>query len=330
MEHKRVKSPVLTSDTPTYLVVNPHSRTGSDAYPTLVRRLSKTLNLVGHFLPDSREELRDVISAGLERGVIRFCVGGGDGTLSLAANTLAHTSGVLATVPLGTGNTFALNLGLELGAHAVESLRFDGPVEAFDLGEVQTATGQRLFLNGALLGITEQLVRLLTPEAKRTLGWGAWPIHVHQALKASAPFQVHLEYLGHHLSYRTRQLVVAKGRHLAGPIFSTPEAHHQDGQLHVFSLGTHDWWSLVRVSSLLLAGRHINDRAAHYCVAPEMHISTEPPLAIDLDGDLYSNTPTVFRVQREALWVLRGMSLKNGSVAPNAPGRRSPEESRYF
>lgn len=306
MEQKMTERPVLTSDTPTYLVVNPGSRSGSDAYPLLVRRLSKTLNLVGHFLPRTREEFLDIMGSGLEQGIVRFCIGGGDGTLSLAANVLAHTSGVLATIPLGTGNTFALNLGLEPGPQAMESQGWNGSVEAFDLGEVETSDGRRLFLNGALMGITEQLVTLLTPEAKKRLGWGAWPLQVHGALRGSLPFQVHLEYLGRHLSYRTRQLVVAKGRHLAGPIFSTPEAHHQDGQLHVFSLGTHDWWSLIRVSSLLLAGRHINDRAAHYCVAPEVRISTEPPLAIDLDGDLYLKTPAVFRVQRQALWVLQG------------------------
>lgn len=305
MEQNTTASPVLTSDTPTYLVVNPGSRSGRDAYPLLVRRLSEAVNLMGHFLPSTPEEFRDILGSGLEQGIVRFCIGGGDGTLSLAANVLAYSAGVLATIPLGTGNTFALNLGLEPGPQGIESQWWSGSVEAFDLGEVETSGQRRLFLNGALVGITEQLVMLLTPEAKKRLGWGAWPLQVHGALRRSAPFQVHLEYFGRHISYRTRQLVVAKGRHLAGPIFSTPDAHHQDGQLHVFSLGTHDWWSLIRVSSLLLAGRHINDRAAHYCVAPEVRISTEPPLAIDLDGDLYSKTPAVFRVQRRALWVLR-------------------------
>lgn len=316
MEQKTLEGPILTSDTPTYLVVNPGSRTGSDAYPHLVRRLSATLNLVGHFLPSTREELTDIIRSGLERGIVRFCIGGGDGTLSLAANALAHTGGVLATIPLGTGNTFAFNLGLELGPQGIETLSLDGPTQAFDLGAIDTPTGSRLFLNGALIGITEQLVNLLTPASKKRLGWGAWPIQVHRALKDSFPFQVHLEYFGRHVSYRTRQLVIAKGRHLAGPIFSTPDAHHQDGQLHVFSLGTHDWWSLIRVSSLLLIGRHINDDAAHYCVAPEVRIATEPPLAIDVDGDLYSNTPAVFSVKPRALWVLRGTSSQMNVIGP--------------
>lgn len=312
MEQNTREGPFLDSDTPTYLVVNPGSRNGSDAYPRLVRRLSATLNLRGHFLPNSREEFTEIIRSGLERGVVRFCIGGGDGTLSLAANLLAHTRGVLAVIPLGTGNTFALNLGLELGMPGIETFAPNGPTEAFDLGAVDTPSGSRLFLNGALIGITEQLVNLLTPASKKRLGWGAWPVQVHRALRESVPFQVHLEYFGHHVSFRTRQLVIAKGRHLAGPIFSTPDAHHQDGQLHVFSLGTHDWWSLLRVSSLLLLGRHINDRAAHYFVAPDVRIATEPPLAIDVDGDLYSNTPAVLSVRPRALWVLRSASFHTG------------------
>ncbi len=303
--------PIMTRDTPTYIVVNPFSRSGRDAYSDVVRAVAEQMNLVGDYLPTSPAELTAIIQSGLSRGVVRFLVGGGDGTLSLAAHTLLFSPGVLGVLPLGTGNTFASSIGIKPWPHSLAALMAGTP-EAFDVGQVKTSLGTRTFLNSATLGISEQLVKLLTAEEKRRLKWGAWPLHVRRALAESSPFHITLEYHGQVDSFRTRQLVVAKGRNLAGPIFSTPNADHHDQTLHVFSLGSHDWWSMVRVASLLLVGRHIEDVSAHYCAVKEVRVTTDPPRIIDIDGDLWDSTPAVFGVLPRALWVLTGASVSGG------------------
>ncbi|MCL5971347.1 MAG: diacylglycerol kinase [Firmicutes bacterium] len=308
--------PVITRDTPTYVVINPFSRTGRDAYREVVRTVAERMNLVGDYLPESPAELVAIIQSGLSHGVTRFLVGGGDGTLSIAAQALLFSRGVLGVLPLGTGNTFAQSISMRPWPHALDSL-ISGEPRAFDVGQAETQNGCRTFLNSATVGISENLVKLLTPEAKRRLKWGAWAFNVRKALEESDTFQITLECQNRVESYRTRQLVVAKGRNLAGPIFSTPSAHHHDGQLHVFSLGSHDWWSLIRVAALLLVGRHINDAAAHYKAVDEIRVKTDPPRVIDIDGDLWDATPAIFRVQRRALWVLTGIAPENKSGSPH-------------
>ncbi|PSR33125.1 MAG: diacylglycerol kinase [Sulfobacillus benefaciens] len=298
--------PVITRDTPTYVVINPFSRTGRESYQEVVRSVAERMNLVGDYLPESPAELVAIIQSGLSHGVTRFLIGGGDGTLSIAAQALLFSRGVLGVLPLGTGNTFAQSLGIRPWPHCLESLISGEPL-ALDVGQVETKNGSRTFLNSATVGITENLVKLLTPEAKRRLKWGAWAFNVRKALEESDTFHITLEYQGRVESYRTRQLVVAKGRNLAGPIFSTPHAHHHDGKLHVFSLGSHDWWSLIRVAALLLVGRHINDASAHYNAVEEIRVTTDPPRVIDIDGDLWDTTPATFRVQVRALWVITGL-----------------------
>jgi diacylglycerol kinase family enzyme len=60
----------------------------------------------------SPRELPDALRAEVERGTPRVLVAGGDGTLTLAARSLAGTATAMAVLPGGTLNHFARDLGL--------------------------------------------------------------------------------------------------------------------------------------------------------------------------------------------------------------------------
>ena len=158
--------------------------------------------------------------------------------------------------------------------------------------------------------MSERLTQLLTTESKRRLGWLAWPKGVRQAILQTPVFQVRLEYWNQVETFRTRQLIIAKGRNLAGPVFMLDHASYQDGRLHVFSLGGQDWWSLLKVASRLVVGRQISDRSAHYCVVKDVRVSAEPAMAIDIDGEVWEGTPCRFSVQPRALGVIAQIHSK--------------------
>lgn len=292
-------------DDKTLLLINPRSRVGRDMFAVVKRQMEGALNLVDAQLVEGPDAFREVLRAGVDAGVVRFVVGGGDGTLSLAADTLAGTGTVLGVLPFGTGNTFATGLGLPHHVPSLVAMVARGRARRFDLGEVSQGEFSRRFINSVTLGVSERLVRLLTPEIKRRLKWGAWPSLMIKALAETPPFLVTLRFPGGSDRFLSRQLVIAKGRNLAGPIYATPTDFAHDGRLHVFSLGGPGWGSLLRVSGRLLIGRHIGDREAHYRAVPELELETSPPMAMDIDGDIApAPTPAVFAVQRDAIWVI--------------------------
>lgn len=308
-------------DDPTVLIVNPHSRTGRERFEHVKQSLAGAMNLIHAVLPDSEDEFRSTIEHYCQKGARRFIIGGGDGTVSAAANVLAYRPVVIGVVPLGTGNTFFSGLNLPTSFSQLVEVLASGPVSAIDLGLAETETGHRYFLNTATLGVSERLTQLLTEESKKRLGWLAWPKGVRQAIMQTPVFQVRLEYRNLLDVFRTRQLIVANGRNLAGPVFMLDRASYQDRHLHGFSLGGKDWWSLFKVAGRLVLGQQISDRSAHYCVVKEVRVSTDPPMAIDIDGDVWEPAPCRFIAQPRALFVVARFNDKtnlNGLSAGKA------------
>ena len=76
------------------------ARTAIEADPRFTLRLA------------SPRELPDALRAEVERGTPRVLIAGGDGTLTLAARSLAGTATAMAVLPGGTLNHFARDLGL--------------------------------------------------------------------------------------------------------------------------------------------------------------------------------------------------------------------------
>ncbi|MCO5167147.1 MAG: sphingosine kinase [Planctomycetes bacterium] len=88
------------------------------------------------------------------RGAPVVFVGGGDGTLSSAAQVLAGTPTALGVLPLGTRNHFAADLGVPRGVEEAVLAHAAGQLAAVDVGEVNG----RVFLNNLSLGLYPSVV----------------------------------------------------------------------------------------------------------------------------------------------------------------------------
>lgn len=126
------------------MLVNPAARSGAHtgaatAAADRLRELGVRTTIVsGGSAPESSALLRTALDLGTDAVV----VAGGDGTVSLAVQVLAHTGVPLGIVPSGTGNDFAAALGLhELDAVAAADLIADGTPRALDLARITRADG---------------------------------------------------------------------------------------------------------------------------------------------------------------------------------------------
>lgn len=296
--------PAFPPEAPTWLVVNPQARRGREGFERARQWLNRAVNLTGAFLPASPQEMQQLLRQAVEQGVRRVVVGGGDGTLSRAADVLQGTDVALAVLPLGTGNTFAWGIGLPPIFHEWLAVVSEGQVARFDLGEAQSAGRRKVFLNTATIGVSERLVELLTPEAKRRLGWLAWPLAFRRALASTPAIWVELDYGTERDHFWTRQLVVANGRTVAGPIVAARDASAQDGWLEVFSLGGPSPWGMARSTLHVLCGRQLGVLDSHYHKATAFALHSAPPVPLDIDGDVWETTPVAFRILPQALKVL--------------------------
>jgi diacylglycerol kinase family enzyme len=89
--------------------VNPAAGSAAAAREAIARDPRFDLRLAGPL------ELPDALRAEVEHGTPRVLVAGGDGTLTLAARSLAGSATAMAVLPGGTLNHFARDLGLAAG-----------------------------------------------------------------------------------------------------------------------------------------------------------------------------------------------------------------------
>lgn len=94
------------------------------------------------------------IAAGRGRGAI--IIGGGDGTVSLAAAKLAGTGVAFGALPLGTFNLFSRALGIPLDLEGASRCLAGARVARIDVGEIDG----RAFVHHIGLGFHPRLVRL--------------------------------------------------------------------------------------------------------------------------------------------------------------------------
>lgn len=146
------------------VVVNERAGTAGpvhDALPQLEQMLRAAHREVAtHFVEPRR--VRDFIEAKLGREPTLVVVGGGDGTLRVAAGVLAGTEHVLGILPLGTMNRFARSLGIPLELDEAVATLATGVDQRVDIGEVNG----EVFLNTCMLGVYPEIVRLR--EQRRT------------------------------------------------------------------------------------------------------------------------------------------------------------------
>ena len=125
------------------------------------------------------DQVRQEIERLKELGIEMLFVGGGDGTVSTAANMLANTGIILAVLGLGTRNNFCRDLGIPLepleAIHLMDSMQ----MKEIDLGEVN---GIR-FINNVSLGIYPRMVEEREKITKKR-GWRKWQAQILAALIA--------------------------------------------------------------------------------------------------------------------------------------------------
>jgi len=253
---------------------------------------------------DSQEGLKGLLS---EQGsqADRIVIGGGDGTISGALPELMALGKPLAVLPLGTANDFANTLGLPVDVVPASEVALGGRPHEIDVGLVNGHP----FLNVASIGVAASVAHAQTAERKRRWRILAYPISLLRVARDSKPFVVTIK-----VDDKRRwkgpvyQVSVGNGRFHGGGLTVADHAAIDDGKLDLYLVSPGPVWQLVACVTHLKFGFSAPVLLQRSC-AEHVSLTTSRPRHVNADGEIKTETPAEFTVNRRGLTVVVPESL---------------------
>lgn len=285
-----------------------NARAGTVGGVDLATRIA-ALFLAGGIKADVREASTGEEVDALIRGAIAenpriLVIGGGDGTLSTAAATLAGREITLGILPLGTLNHFAKDLRIPLELEAAVKNIIAGNAIRVDVGEVN----DRVFINNSSLGLYPEMVQDRDRKQKR-LGHGK----LRSLLSASAGafrrfffITVRIVVDGKDRRYKTPLLFVGNNEYQLEGFNIGVRDRIDRGQLSICIVKHAGWARLMLFALQTLMGRSRQSRDFESVLVTECLIETRPArLLLATDGEVAAVTsPLRYRIRPRSLSVI--------------------------
>ncbi|GLZ04727.1 hypothetical protein Acsp03_21930 [Actinomadura sp. NBRC 104412] len=297
------------------LVINARSRRGRRLYSTARSMLEEAgLEFAQVFPVTEPDRLSDLFEDVLALDPDLVVVGGGDGTVAEAVGHLAHRDIALGILPLGTTNNFARSLELPVDLKGAVGVLRDGKVADVDVGHVEAEPpasdgaahhdGGHIFANMVSIGLSVHVAEQVPHDLKRVIGRGAYAVTAARLLPRHEAFRATITIDGETHEMATHQLNVANGAHHSGQRIAR-DASPDDRLLAVYRLGDRHRLRLASATARhVLTGqwRSLNEDA--FLTTDHVRIATDPPLNVDVDGEVRGRTPVSVRLLGNALRVI--------------------------
>lgn len=261
------------------------------------QKLAEAVPILGRFIrkltmihTESAEDMRTkCVEAAAETELI--IVLGGDGTVHTAVNSIAplERRPALAILPGGTSNDFSrtLNMPQKL-AEAAESMA-EGRIVPIDVGK----SNDDYFLNFWGVGLVSDTSKNVDEDQKESFGVLSYFMSTLRTIKKAETFQYEAETSGERRTGEAILIFILNGRFVGTRRLPINEIDPQDGKLNVLIARNSNLASLRELMSLESRNSNIGQfNELDYFTASELSVMTDAPKEIDMDGEMYTETPS--------------------------------------
>jgi diacylglycerol kinase family enzyme len=240
---------------------------------------------------------------------------GGDGTVHRHLAAFVERKTPMLVVPHGSGNDFAVALGLRTAADALAAWRkFAGRgdnVRPVDVGRItplgEPGTRPTYYCCVAGVGVDSEANRRANAQPAWLRRHGGYTLAALQAIFSFHPLQITVQTKGEAapaLSEPGWMVAFANAPTYGHGMRIAPRAELDDGQLDVCFLRRTGRLRLLRLFPKVFSGAHVGRPQVAYFQASGLRVETASPLDVYADGDYVCRTPVEVGILPGALRVI--------------------------
>jgi len=268
----------------------------------------------------------------VSRGARVVIAAGGDGTVNEVANGLVNTDAALGVLPVGTTNSWALQMGIPslnpllpgtqmvkmiaaleeaiarpLPANYYRKVLLDaarvlveGRTVAVDMGELSG----RYFLMWAGIGFDAAIAQSIPLNEKQALGSWAYVLPAIESAFQYSGTDAWLNLDGQAINVSAPFIVVSNIQLYGGMIAIGAKARVNDARLDVCIFKGGGFFTFVQQAVKVLAHRHLEDAQVEYYQCREIVVESAHSLPVHVDGEPFSRTPVTIHTVPSSLKVI--------------------------
>jgi diacylglycerol kinase (ATP) len=284
------------------LIANPKARTlpSRDRLATAPAWLRLHGWQVDSFRSRDGAHTTDLAREAADLGYDVVIAAGGDGTINEVVNGIACSNTALAVIPGGTGNVWAREMGTPTHPGSVAAMIDGGRRIRIDLG----MAGDRYFVLMASFGLDSSVVAVVTGQSKERFGRGAY---ISRGIREALHYRgIQAEISADGETWRMPLYLALLGntRSYGGLISISNRANATDGMLDLVAYRAGGMGRFAGDLARTLMGRHLSRTGAVFRRIREAHVSTDPVVPVQADGEIVGMTPMRFAVVPRALDVI--------------------------
>ncbi len=246
-----------------------------------------------------RGEAETLARHAASEGFQKIVAAGGDGTINEVVNGIAGQDVALGLLPLGTMNVFATELGLpanDLG-RCWDIIREDRT----RLIDLPSANGKH-FVQLAGVGLDAQVVQETSRTFKRNFGPLSYLISAAQ-IAARQPPRLRIES-ENAVTEEGSFVLVGNGRFYGGRLPFFKQAVIDDGMLDVLVFKRLNYLEIIRYLQNVIFTSQITAPEVEYFQTTHLRVSSDEPVPVEIDGELFGDCPVEFTIRARGLRVL--------------------------
>jgi diacylglycerol kinase family enzyme len=228
----------------------------------------------------------------LEYGADVVLACGGDGTVRVVAESLAHKGVAMGLIPLGTGNLLARNVELDVNdiADCIQIALFghqrfiDTASMAIDNG-ITGESSTHTFLVIAGMGLDAEVVGDTKEDLKKTVGWLAYTEAGVRHLPGRRKRVTITMDDQPEQARKIRSVLFANCGLIPGGIDFIPEAMIDDGMLDIVVMSPRSAFGWIAMYTKILFKHKRNLPVMNFYRSGKVTIRSQEPMATQLDGD---------------------------------------------